>query len=147
MGYIEGPQRAIGFETHAFSEIPALIGDRAQAESWQLVRLELISLLKHADPVAYVSEELPRMDELKDAPTRPLDSFEVASLPRLATEEDVVIDNAPHQIRMLGAIRAAKDCLQCHSVRRGKLLGAFSYELVPTKPIPRPHSQRVQPEA
>ena len=84
-------------------------------------------------PVAYVSENLPRMDELQNAPTRPLDEFERQSLRRLRTDEDVVVDDAPSRIRMLGSLRAAKDCLACHSGPRGALLGALSYELLPTQ--------------
>jgi hypothetical protein len=30
---------------------------------------------------------------------------------------------------MLGSLRAAKQCLDCHNVQRGELLGAFSYRL------------------
>ena len=38
---------------------------------------------------------------------------------------------------MLGAIRAVKQCQECHEVKRGKLLGAFSYELFrdPATPV------------
>jgi len=45
-------------------------------------------------------------------------------------------DDAPNRIRMVGSLRAGKDCMECHSVRRGELLGAFSYELVPVRPVP-----------
>ena len=31
--------------------------------------------------------------------------------------------------RMLGSLRAAKQCLDCHTASRGDLLGAFSYAL------------------
>ena len=98
--------------------------------NFQLVRLELVSLLKHETPVAYVSKHLPQMDELRDAPTRPLDDFERHALDRLRSDEDLVIDDAPNRIRMVGSLRAGKDCMECHSVRRGELLGAFSYELI-----------------
>jgi len=30
---------------------------------------------------------------------------------------------------MLGSLRAAKQCLECHTAKRGDLLGAFSYVL------------------
>ena len=32
-------------------------------------------------------------------------------------------------LRMLGAIRAANQCVACHAAERGQLLGAFSYTL------------------
>lgn len=93
-----------------------------------------MSLLKHEAAVAYVSQNLPRMDELRDAPTRALDPFETRSLDRLRSEEDLVIDDTPERVRMVGSLRASGNCLRCHSVRRGELLGAFSYELVPATP-------------
>jgi hypothetical protein len=40
---------------------------------------------------------------------------------------------------MFGAVRAAKQCLKCHFVQRGELLGAFSYVLDRTMPICEPH--------
>src|SRR5207244_3987227 len=73
MGYIESRNRVIGFEPHAFGQIPSIGLKQQEAEPWQLIRLELISLLRHPEPVAYISDRLPRMDELKKAPTRPLD--------------------------------------------------------------------------
>jgi hypothetical protein len=134
MGYVSDRDHVAGFESHRFLKLPTL-GEQTQAE-WNIVRLELVSLLKHETPVAYVSKNLPQMDELQDAPTRPLDDFERRALDRLRTEEDLVIDDTVNRIRMVGSLRAGKDCLQCHSVQRGELLGAFSYELLPTHPVP-----------
>jgi hypothetical protein len=81
--------------------------------------------------VAYLSKNLPRMDELRNAPTRSLDAFESESLKALQTGEDLQVRHGKNEIRMLGSIRAAKQCLQCHEVERGDLLGAFSYKLKP----------------
>jgi hypothetical protein len=69
------------------------------------------------------------MDELRNAPTRSLDSFESESLRALQAGEDLKVQHEKDAIRMLGSIRAAKQCLQCHEVERGDLLGAFSYKL------------------
>jgi hypothetical protein len=60
---------------------------------------------------------------------------------------DFVIDDNDDRIRMVGSLRAGKNCLECHSVRRGELLGAFSYELVPTRPLPAKKERRVEPGA
>jgi hypothetical protein len=76
--------------------------------------------------VAYVSANLPRMEELRDAPTRPLDPFEVVGLEALRGGKDLFARGTDKQARMLGAIRATRQCLQCHG---GDLLGAFSYTL------------------
>lgn len=123
LGYIEDASHVVGFEPHQFHRMPKIDTE------WQVVRLELISLLRHEEPVAYVSDHLPSMEELKDVPVRALDSFERSALETLRSDEDVVIDGGTNRIRMVGSLRAAWDCLQCHSVERGELLGAFSYDI------------------
>lgn len=70
------------------------------------------------------------MEELRDAPTRALAPFETRALAALNTGEDVVTEQPSADVlQMVGAIRAARQCLECHQVQRGALLGAFSYEL------------------
>ena len=44
-------------------------------DPWLVVRLDLVSLLKHPTPRVYVSENLPAMNELQDAETRIARSF------------------------------------------------------------------------
>jgi len=124
-GYIRNRNAVAGFKPHQFSELPTL----ENGSSWQLDTLELISLLKHAEPVAYVSRELPRMDKLREVPVRPLTEHERAMLEGLRRGEDLQVRSIPDRLRMLGAIRAAEQCLRCHEVERGTLLGAFSYKL------------------
>jgi hypothetical protein len=120
-----------GFIPHAFHEQPTTVF--ADPKTWTLKRLELVSLLKFDEPRVYVLDHLPRMDQLTgdDVPTRPLDEFETAALAQLRTAQDVVIDAAATPLRMLGSLRAANECLDCHSVQRGELLGAFTYFLNP----------------
>src|SRR5262249_61836230 len=98
---------------------------------WAVERLELVGLLKYEEPVVYLSDYLPRMDELRDAPTRPLDAFEQEALAALRGGQDLMVQDGPDRMRMLGSLRAAKQCLRCHRVEHGELLGAFSYRLVP----------------
>lgn len=124
-GYIRDRTQVAGFVPHRFREMPRMPSGTA----WQLDTLELISLLKHAEPVAYVSRELPRMDKLRDAPVRPLTEHERAMLDGLRRGEDLQVRSISDRLRMLGAIRAAEQCLRCHEVERGTLLGAFSYKL------------------
>jgi hypothetical protein len=71
------------------------------------------------------------MDKLADVPTRALNSFEESALPQLATQQDIVVHQSLNKIEMLGALRAGATCIECHEAPRGKLLGAFSYELEP----------------
>ena len=96
---------------------------------WQLAKLELVSLLKSPMPRVYLSRNLPNMKELANARTRELNAFEIESLAKLQSGERLIIESDDAEIRMLGSVRAASQCVGCHSVKRGKLLGAFSYIL------------------
>jgi hypothetical protein len=132
MGYVKDLDHVAGFESHRFTRLPREMTDPSLR--WAVVRMELIGLMKYDEPRAYVSEFLPRLDELGKAATREIDDFEQAALERLQTEEDLVIDEAPGRVRMLGSLRAGRQCLDCHSVERGQLLGALSYEIAPIVP-------------
>lgn len=133
-----GPARRPRPRPAPFTKVPGARGQEGPSSSpWRVVRLELVSLLKYKNPVAYVSKYLPQMNELQDASTRPLDEFELASLERLKPSADVVVDEQPDRIRMLGSLRASQSCMGCHSVKRGDLLGALTYEIVPARPARR----------
>jgi hypothetical protein len=129
-GGVVEPKRTAGFIEHPMHISPREgLEDR---DAWLIDRLELVSLLKFDEPRVYVLDHLPRMDQLSsdDVPTRALDEFEKASLEKLRTDEDLVVREQDGVHRMLGSLRAAKQCLECHSVKRGELLGAFSYVLL-----------------
>ena len=70
------------------------------------------------------------MQEVRRLPTRALDTFEVESVEALQRGDDLIIRSGHGHIRMLGALRAANQCVKCHDCDRGYLLGAFSYTLV-----------------
>jgi len=126
---IEPQLRVVGFITHALHHAPTSgLDDR---KSWTLDRLELVSLLKFDEPRVYVLDHLPRMDQLSgdNVPTRLLDAFESGALEKLWAAEDVVVSHDGENYRMLGSLRAASQCLDCHSAKRGNLLGAFTYFL------------------
>lgn len=126
-GYILDRDHVAGFQPHQFREMPKLPA-YDEKQRWAVEALDLVSLLKHSKPAAYVSDHLPRMDELRHAPVRPLDAFETIALEGLQGA-DIKISSAPEEIRMLGAIRATEQCLRCHNVDKDELLGAFSYRL------------------
>jgi hypothetical protein len=70
------------------------------------------------------------MDELRQAPLRELNVFESSGLKSLQDGDEVFVCEMPDKsLRMLGAIRALKQCVDCHGGARGDLLVAFSYEL------------------
>jgi hypothetical protein len=149
IGYVRSREEVAGFESHGFGALngilqlvdgfahslgggPQIDKGEGQPSHWQVARLELVSLLRHAGPRVYVSQKLPQMDQLAEVPHRALDDFERGALPQLRFEKDIVTEIASERIKMLGSIRAGNDCLQCHGGERGQLLGAFSYELTPT---------------
>jgi hypothetical protein len=122
-GWVKDRRHVAGFQKHGFSKVPD------PADTWRVGTIDLIGLLLHPEPAAYVSANLPRMDELRDAPTRPLDPFEAEGLGRLRGGEELFVRGSDKQARMLGAVRATRQCLACHGGDRGDLLGAFSYTL------------------
>lgn len=130
-GYIKDRQHVRGFQSHRFRSMPNPPKEASEARSWGIENLQLVSLLKHDVPVAYVSKELPRMDALSHAATRPLDVFEESALSALQEGETLVVRSLPDSLRMLGAVRAIQQCQSCHEAERGELLGAFSYTLRP----------------
>ena len=132
-GYVKDRGHVGGFQAHQFSKKPAFPTYAHAAPEYQLKRLELVSLLKHEQPSVYLTENLPRMDLLRDVPMRALDDFERDNLKRLWLGDDIAVAKQGEQLRMLGAIRAGKQCLTCHDAQRGDLLGAFSYHLDPAR--------------
>jgi len=136
-GYVASFRQAAGFASHAFHYPPLSKSEGAdQTPAYQIDRLELVSLLKHDRPMVYVLDVLPRMDRIvsEKVPVRELDEFETAAIVKLRTEEDIVIEQNEGKIRMLGSRRAGKNCLECHSVHHGELLGAFTYQILERKP-------------
>ncbi|MGE3808603.1 MAG: hypothetical protein AB7K24_28390 [Gemmataceae bacterium] len=139
-GLIKERRVAAGFKPHAFNSVPYLhtqAAKKTDKEHWQVRQLELVSLLVHQQPAVYVSDKLPRMEELADAKvkTRQLADFETKALASLRNGDDLVTDATTNTIRMMGSIRATKQCLSCHSCERGALLGAFTYLLERNPPI------------
>lgn len=122
-GYVKSRTQVAGFRPHRFGRSPEMI------DRWAVTRVDLIGLLKHDQPAVYVSELLPRMDKLKDAPTRKLDSFEAEGLRAVRQGDDLFARGTDTDARMVGAIRSVKQCVECHGGQRGDLLGAFSYRL------------------
>jgi hypothetical protein len=142
-GHVKDREHVAGFVAHAFARAPRFPDERKHArassatdsqttlprESWKIARLELVSLLKFESPAVYLSKYLPAMGQLDDAETRPLTAFEQHALEKLRAGETLVTSTDSDRIQMLGAVRASRQCLDCHRGSRGTLLGAFSYRL------------------
>lgn len=131
LGGVNDKLEARGFQSHAY-RTPAESREESprtvESQGWKLARLELVSLLKHKPAAVYVSEHLPAMDELRDAPTRPATAFERDAVAKLHEGQELITESSPHGLRMVGAIRAIEQCRKCHQVPLGGLLGAFSYQ-------------------
>ena len=95
---------------------------------FDVVDAELVSLLMHDEPCVYDIDSL-SVDNLENVPTRPLDAFEQSALEQVQNGDRIVFEEQAGDIRMLGELRAIKQCQECHSVEQGTLLGAFSYRL------------------
>lgn len=153
VGLVRDREHVAGFLPHQFRSLPELVDaeqlkrvprgvDKAPAEQpkepgerWLVRRLELVSLLRHEEPVAYLAERLPSMKELRGSKTRALTPQEKQSLKLLEDGENLVIASTTNRIVMLGAIRAGRSCQQCHHTERGALLGSFTYELHRDPPV------------
>jgi hypothetical protein len=123
-GFIKDRRHVAGFQSHQSSRLPPA------PTVWVLQTLDLIGLAMHDEPVAYISAHLPKMEELRTAPTRRLDALEQAGLHALRKGDDVFVADTMDGRRVLGALRSVRQCLSCHDSERGDLLGAFSYTLV-----------------
>jgi hypothetical protein len=126
-GYVRDREHVAGFVPHRMRERPD--PDPANLTRWSVQSVQLVSLLKFGVPRVYVSNELPAMDRVQESNTRSLDAFEEAKLGSLRQGEDVAVERNGDAIRLLGSLRATKQCLKCHDAERGDLLGAFSYHL------------------
>jgi hypothetical protein len=143
-GLVRSVAEVAGFIPHAVSDLPVSENVRTQPETdapsnvwWKINRLELVSLLKHDEYVVYQTDQLPDMEHIEILPTRPLNEFETRGLKQLFEGHDLEIQATPNRILMLGSLRASNQCLDCHAVQPGDLLGALSYELLRKPRLPR----------
>lgn len=114
-----------GFRPHELRQTAPL----TQSPPLDLQRVELVGLLLKEQPRVYLSDELPRMEDIRNVGTRELDGFEQTGLKALAEGELLFVREQADHVRMLGAIRSTSQCVACHGGSRGDLLGAFSYWL------------------
>ena len=96
---------------------------------YTLDSIELIGLLKPGAPVAYVPG--PHTQKPADFKSRPLAEFETTALAGFRRGRDIVsTSDDAGELRCVGALRAAENCIGCHQDKTmGDLLGAFSYRL------------------
>ena len=86
--------------------------------------------------VVYRSDRLPARAVLQRAATRAPDAFELTGLDVVKKGDAGSAARRGEVVRFVGAIRSAKQCVECHGGARGDLLGAFSYTLRANEPRP-----------
>ena len=126
-GWIVDRNHVAGFESHHFSNEfqPSVVTHGTESPELEWSHLELVSLLKFDTPRVYVSNQnLPQLDQSHEAQTRALNPFETAALALLEKGEDFVFNEHGPHILAFGSLRAGTECLKCHEVQRGALLGA-----------------------
>ncbi len=137
-GYVRDRDHVAGFRPHQFRSVPTAWGQDRGKTTWQVRKLELVSLLKYDQPAVYVSDRLPSMASVAELKTRPLDEFESSALAALRRGEDLLRSVNGDTLRVLGSVRVGTHCLKCHEAERGDLLGAFSYQLKREPPAKTP---------
>ena len=125
-GYMKDREHVAGFESHRFRFAPTHHTGR-----WRIDHIQLVGILTHEEPLVYLTDKMPSMEQIRHGKARALDFFEEVALPALRDGEDLYIVQKNDTIRMLGAVRATKTCQKCHDAEIGDLLGAFSYTLRP----------------
>ncbi|QOV89406.1 hypothetical protein [Humisphaera borealis] len=75
----------------------------------------------------------PMRNALKESDKKALGPFETEAMAKLRAGEQTVMGAEGGKPMLIGAIRATTDCLECHKVKEGTLLGAFRYPLERTE--------------
>ena len=140
-GYVKDRQHVAGFTPHGFRYLSP---DLRENKKWRVDHVQLIGVLTQEQPVVYLTDKMPSMEQIRQDKTRSLDFFEEAALPSLRAGEDLYIVSKGDTLRMLGALRATKTCQKCHDAEIGDLLGAFSYTLRPA-PKAKDADSRTEP--
>jgi hypothetical protein len=139
-GYVRDREHVVGFKSHGFRWSPFVpvnglrwppVNRFGERNRWRISHVQLVGILSQEQPVVYLTDKLPGMEQVRQGKTRALDFFEEDALPSLRDGEDLYIVSKDNTLRMLGAVRATKTCQKCHDAEVGDLLGAFSYTLRP----------------
>jgi hypothetical protein len=98
---------------------------------WSLRSVDLIALVDHDQPVVYITAKLGNAAKhgADSDSSRGLDIFEMVALEKLRKGDEMFVRTKENTLRMVGALRATKSCLECHNAKEGDLFGAFSYTL------------------
>ena len=68
IGYVRSLEEVAGFESHQLSSKASHQNWDAKP-NWQVIRLELLSVIREGEPCVFVSKSLPDLEKLPEAPT------------------------------------------------------------------------------
>jgi hypothetical protein len=87
-GYVKDRQNVAGFKPHGFRYLGYALRDHKQ---WRVQHILLVGILTQDQPVVYLTDKLPSMEQIRQGKVRPLDLFEEAGMPSLRDGEDLYI--------------------------------------------------------
>jgi hypothetical protein len=106
----------------------AFIPTPVKGKAWVVKEVQLVGLVKHPDPVVYLTGGA-AMIPGRGVTTRRPDAFEARALEVIrGGGEPVQAGKRGDTLRAVSGIYAGRQCARCHE-RPGEMLGAFSYRL------------------
>jgi hypothetical protein len=106
----------------------AFVPSPVKNKAWVVKDIQLVGLVKHPDPVVYLTGEA-MVKEKKEVKSRRPDQFESKALDVIQGGGDLVqAEKRGDSLRAVSGIYAGRQCMKCHE-RPGEMLGAFSYRL------------------
>ena len=104
--------------------------------------VQLLSTPQGEKPFVYETKTDVTMRSISDAGRRDLRAYETDAVGQLKSGRDAVMTMDHEQPVVIGAVRAGEECVSCHQVKKGDMLGAFVYPLVPVEEV---QAQRAMP--
>jgi hypothetical protein len=106
----------------------AFVPSPVKNKAWVVKDIQLVGLVKHPDPVVYLTGDAVVTGK-KDEKTRRPDAFEAKALEVIRGGGELVqAEKQGGTLRAVSGIYAGRQCMKCHE-RPGEMLGAFSYRL------------------
>jgi hypothetical protein len=116
-------------------------------ETWDIKEVDLIGLLTdkpiiHHTPIPASGSKFDIKKLAREAAVRKANEFEIAAIAKVKHDGVLVTQEGKDEIRMVGALRATQNCLNCHIQRGsnnkdiatpfkvGDVLGALTYRIL-----------------
>ena len=109
---------------------------------FRIGNVQLLSTPAEEKPFIYETKSDVTMKAISDAGRRDLRACETDAVAQLKAGRDAVMTMDHGQPVVIGALRAGDECASCHQVKKGEMLGAFVYPLVPVEDV---QAQRLMP--